>query len=202
MHTDPLVYVVDNDQAMIDSLSWLIESVNLKVKTYKCTKKFLADYDPDQHSCILLDVRMPGMSGPELQKKLNSQNTNLPVIFIGGYVEVPLAIQTMKDGAIDFLIKPFNDKILIESIQMALSIDKNLRTKKQENHQYNEKIALLSRREMQVLEGILASQQNKIISAKLNLSLKTVEAHRASMMRKMNVSSVVELIKLVVLKGM
>ncbi len=201
MHTDPLVYVVDDDQAMLESLSWLIESVNLKVQTYRCTKKFLMDYDRDQHSCVLLDVRMPGMTGSELQKTLNTQTDNLPIIFISGYVDVSLVVQTIKNGAIDFLIKPFNDMILIESINKALQFDKALRDQKQENYKYKERVALLSQREIQVLQGILASEKNKLISNNLKISLKTVESHRASMMKKMNVNSVVELIKLVVVRG-
>ena len=202
MRLEPLVYVVDNDQAMLESLTWLIESVNLRVRTYKCTQKFLAEYDMEQHGCILLDVRMPIMSGPELQEKLNNQGGNTPIIFISGYVDVPLAVQTMKNGAVDFLLKPFNDRILLESINKALKLDKDTREKKYKNIEYKKNVSMLSQREDQVLKGILASEQNKIIAAKLNISLKTVEAHRASMMKKMNVNSVVELIKLVVANGM
>ncbi|EKD55237.1 MAG: two component LuxR family transcriptional regulator [uncultured bacterium] len=201
MSNDPIVYVVDDDQAMVESLSWIIESVGLRVKTYIRAQDFLDEYDPHQPGCILLDVRMPGMSGPELQLKLNEQGAALPIIFISGHGDVPLAVRVMKAGAADFLTKPFNDQILLESINKALRIDKNHREKQQENAQAEAKFALLSPREAQVLQGIVAGKQNKVISAELKISLKTVEAHRASVMKKMSVKSVPELVKLVLTNG-
>ncbi len=199
---DPIVYVVDDDQAMVESLSWIIESVGLKVKTYTRAHEFLDTYDPAQHGCLLLDVRMPGMSGPELQAKLNAQaSTILPIIFISGHGDVPLAVRVMKAGAVDFLTKPFNDQVLLESINKALRIDKQNREKQQENAQAEAKFAALSPREVQVLQGIVAGKQNKVISAELKISLKTVEAHRASVMKKMGVKSVPELVKLVLTNG-
>jgi two-component system response regulator FixJ len=198
---EPIVYVVDDDQAMVESLSWIIESVGLKAKTYIRAQEFLDEYDSTQHGCILLDVRMPGMSGPELQLKLNEQGPTLPIIFISGHGDVPLAVRVMKAGAVDFLTKPFNDQILLESINKALRTDKTNREKQQENAQAEAKFALLSPREVQVLQGIVAGKQNKVISAELNISLKTVEAHRASVMKKMSVKSVPELVKLVLTNG-
>jgi two-component system response regulator FixJ len=198
MSLESVVYVVDDDQAMVESLSWMIESVGLKVKTFVRAQDFLDQYDPEQPGCILLDVRMPGMSGPELQTKLNDLGSpTLPVIFISGHGDVPLAVRVMKAGAVDFLTKPFNDQILLESINKALRLDKSNREKRQENAQAEAKFALLSPREAQVLQGIVAGKQNKVISAELKISLKTVEAHRASVMKKMSVKSVPELVKLV-----
>ncbi|HEX4045239.1 MAG TPA: response regulator transcription factor [Gammaproteobacteria bacterium] len=195
---DPIVYIVDDDQAMVESLSWIIESIGLHVKTYVRAQDFLAEYDAQQHGCLLLDVRMPGISGPELQAKLNEQGTpTLPIIFISGHGDVPLAVRVMKAGAIDFLTKPFNDQVLIESINKALRIDKSNREKRQESAQAKAKFALLSPREIQVLQGIVAGKPNKVVSAELRISLKTVEAHRASVMKKMGVKSVPELVKLV-----
>ena len=194
---DPIVYVVDDDQAMVESLSWIIESVGLKVKTYVGAQEFLDEYNPVQHGCLLLDVRMPGMSGPELQLRLNDKGATLPIIFISGHGDVPLAVRVMKAGAVDFLTKPFNDQLLLESINKALRLDKTNREKQQENAQAEAKFALLSPREIQVLQGIVAGKQNKVISSELNISLKTVEAHRASVMKKMSVKSVPELVKLV-----
>src|SRR3989338_6970253 len=124
MSIDPIVYVVDDDQAMAESLSWIIESVGLNVKTYIRAQDFLEEYHPTQHGCLLLDVRMPGMSGPELQLKLNEQGATLPIIFISGHGDVPLAVRVMKAGAVDFLTKPFNDQVLLESINKALRMDK------------------------------------------------------------------------------
>jgi FixJ family two-component response regulator len=141
---------------------------------------------------------MPGMSGPELQMRLNEHGLpTLPIIFISGHGDVPLAVRVMKAGAIDFLTKPFNDQVLIESINKALRIDKFNREKRQESAQARAKFALLSPREAQVLQGIVAGKPNKVVSSELNISLKTVEAHRASVMKKMNVRSVPELVKLV-----
>lgn len=194
---EPIVYVVDDDQAMVESLSWIIESVGLNVKTYIRAQDFLDEYDPIQHGCLLLDVRMPGMSGPELQLRLNDKGATLPIIFISGHGDVPLAVRVMKAGAVDFLTKPFNDQLLLESINKALRADKTNREKQQVNAQAEAKFALLSPREVQVLQGIVAGKQNKVISSELNISLKTVEAHRASVMKKMTVKSVPELVKLV-----
>ena len=195
---DPIVYIVDDDQAMVESLSWIIESVGLKVKTYLRTQDFLGEYNPQQHGCLLLDVRMPGMSGPELQSKLNEYGSpTLPIIFISGHGDVPLAVRVMKAGAIDFLTKPFNDQVLLESINKALRIDKARREKRQESAQARAKFTLLSPREVQVLQGIVSGKPNKVVSAELKISLKTVEAHRASVMKKLGVKSVPELVKLV-----
>lgn len=198
---NPIVYIVDDDQAMVESLSWIIESVGLRAKAYTRAQDFLDDYAADQHGCLLLDVRMPGMSGPELQAKLNSIGATMPIIFISGHGDVPLAVRVMKAGAIDFLTKPFNDQVLIESINKALREDKANREKQQESAQAEAKFALLSPREIQVLQGIVAGKQNKVISSELNISLKTVEAHRASVMKKMSVKSVPELVKLVLTNG-
>lgn len=198
MAFDQIVFVVDDDLAMVESLSWVIESVGLKVRTYTRAQEFLDNYNPLQGGCLLLDVRMPGMSGPELQTKLTELGAlALPVIFISGHGDVPLAVRVMKAGAVDFLTKPFNDQVLLESINKALRLDKTNREKQQENAQANAKFALLSHREVQVLQGIVAGKQNKVISAELKISLKTVEAHRASVMKKMSVRSVPELVKLV-----
>lgn len=195
---DPIVYIIDDDQAMVESLTWVIESIGLTVKIYTNAQDFLDHYDPQQHGCLLLDVRMPGISGPELQTKLIAENfSTLPIIFISGHGDVPLAVRVMKAGAIDFLTKPFNDQVLLESINKALRLDKTKREKRQENAQAKAKFALLSPREIQVLQGIVAGKPNKVVSAELRISLKTVEAHRASVMKKMGVKSVPELVKLV-----
>ena len=198
---ESIVYIIDDDQAMVESLSWVIESVGLKAKAYTRAQDFLLEFDPQVPSCLLLDIRMPGMSGPELQTKLNEfslQGISVPpIIFISGHGDVPLAVRVMKAGAVDFLTKPFNDQILLESINKAISSDKSNRDKRQETAEANAKFALLSTREAQVLQRIVAGKANKVISAELKISLKTVEAHRASLMKKMSVKSVPELVKLV-----
>ncbi len=193
---DALVYLVDDDSAMVESLSWMVESIGLRVKAYVSAQDFFREYDARQHGCLLLDVRMPGMSGPELQNKLIELRSTLPIIFISGHGDVPLAVRVMKAGAIDFLTKPFNDQVLLESINRALRFDRESREKQQRNAQLDAKFALLSPRESQVLKGIVSGKQNKVISSELNISLKTVEAHRASVMKKMSARSVPELVKL------
>jgi two-component system response regulator FixJ len=201
MSDESIVYVIDDDLAMVESLSWVIESVGFQVKTYTRAQDFLDEYDSQKSGCLLLDVRMPGMSGPELQLKLNElygQGISVPpIIFISGHGDVPLAVRVMKAGAVDFLTKPFNDQILLESINKAIRIDKSNRDKLQESAEAHAKFALLSVREAQVLQGIVAGKANKVISAELKISLKTVEAHRASLMKKMSARSVPELVKLV-----
>lgn len=201
MSNESIVYVIDDDQAMVESLSWVIDSVGFKVKIYTRAQDFLEEYDSQVPSCLLLDVRMPGMSGPELQIKLNElseQGISVPpIIFISGHGDVPLAVRVMKAGAVDFLTKPFNDQILLESINKAIRTDRANRDKRQESEEAHAKFALLSTREAQVLQGIVAGKANKVISAELKISLKTVEAHRASLMKKMSVKSVPELVKLV-----
>lgn len=198
MNIEPIVYVVDDDLAMVESLTWIIESVGFKVRTFTRAEEFLNQYDPHQPGCILLDIRMPGMSGPELQTQLKDIHSHtLPIIFISGHGDVPLAVRVMKAGAVDFLTKPFNDQVLLESINKALRADKINREKQQVSAQAEAKFALLSSREVQILQAIVAGKQNKVISAELNISLKTVEAHRANVMKKMSVRSVPELVKLV-----
>jgi len=201
MNNESIVYVIDDDLAMVESLSWVIESVGLNVRTYTRAQDFLNEYDPLTPGCLLLDVRMPGMSGPELQLKLNElEEQGLvvpPIIFISGHGDVPLAVRVMKAGAIDFLTKPFNDQVLLESINKAIRGDKANRDKQQESAEAHAKFALLTHREAQVLQRIVAGKANKVISAELKISLKTVEAHRASLMKKMGVKSVPELVKLV-----
>jgi len=201
MLSDPIVYIVDDDQAMVESLTWIIQSIGLKTIAYTNAQDFLDAYDPNQHCCLLLDVRMPGMSGPELQSRLNAVGAGVPIIFISGHGDVPLAVRVMKAGAIDFLTKPFNDQVLLENINKALRIDKTNREKLQESAHAEAKFSLLSPREVQVLQGIVAGKQNKVISSELNISLKTVEAHRASVMKKMGVRSVPELVKMVLTNG-
>lgn len=200
---EPIVYIIDDDHAMAESLTWIVESIGLQSKTYARAENFLEEYQSQQHGCLLLDVRMPGMSGPELQTKLNEKGSpTIPIIFISGHGDVPLAVRVMKAGAIDFLTKPFNDQILLESINKALRIDKANREKRQENAQARAKFALLSPREVQILQGIVAGKPNKVISAERKISLKTVEAHRAAVMKKMGVRSVSELVKLVLTNTM
>jgi two-component system response regulator FixJ len=194
----PTVYVVDDDNAMKESLSWVMESVGLRVQSYANAQSFLEDYQPEHSGCLLLDVRMPGMTGPELQIRLRKHHIDIPIIFLSAHGDIPLAVKAMKNGAIDFLTKPCNDQVLLENINKALKVDAKRRERSVVSSKVKDKIDRLTPREYQVMCQITTGKLNKIISADLNISLKTVEAHRASVMRKMGVRSLPELVELTI----
>lgn len=192
----PIVFIVDDDKHLVESLVWTIDSIGLQTKTYLCAEDFLQDYNPDQHGCLILDIVMPGMSGLELQETLNDLGSTMPIIFISGFSDIPVALKTMKAGAYDFFTKPFNDQILLENINKALMLDKQHREKTLSYSETEARYALLSQREIQVLQGVIEGKQNREIAEKLSIALKTVEAHRGNMMKKMNVKSASQLVKL------
>lgn len=193
---EPIIYIIDDDIDMVNSIIWILDSVKLAVKTFSNPKEFLNKIDLTRHGCILLDVRIPVISGLELQKRLNKLGSKLPIIFISGYSDPMLVAQVMKNGAIDYLPKPFNDQHLLDSVNRAIQIDNQYRVKQLEIEEIKSKFDLLSLREIQVLYGIMDGNQNKLISNQLKISLKTVEAHRASMMKKLGVKNILQLAKL------
>ncbi len=195
MTNNSTVFIIDDDAAMVESLAWMIESVGFKTKTFIDAQSFLDHYTPDQAGCLILDVRMPEISGPELQEKLNQKHYKLPIIFISGHGDIPLAVRVMKAGAVDFLAKPFNDQTLLEVINKAIRIDKENRAKNLHNNQIIQRAAQLTPREHEVMCQIVAGKVNKLISSELNISLKTVEAHRANIMKKLQIKSLPELIR-------
>jgi RNA polymerase sigma factor (sigma-70 family) len=192
------VYIVDDDDAMRESLTWLIESVGLNVETYASADEFLESYYPGRPGCVLLDVRMPGMSGLELQGHLQKQQVTVPVIMITGHGDVPMAVRAMKSGAIDFIEKPFNDEQLLESIRNALAIDDTRRDQQSFKAEVASRLAQLTPRESEVMDMVTAGKSNKEIANSLGVSAKTVEAHRAKVMEKMEAGSLAELVRLVV----
>ncbi|MGD2116901.1 MAG: response regulator FixJ [Chromatiales bacterium] len=192
------VFVVDDDHAMRESLTWLIESVGLRVETYDSADAFLQSYYPGRSGCLLLDVRMPGMSGLELQEHLQRQQVTVPVIIITGHGDVPMAVRAMKAGAIDFIEKPFNDEQLLESIRNALTIDDMRRDREAQKAAVASRLAQLTPREHEVMDMVTAGKSNKEIANTLGVSAKTVEAHRAKVMEKMQAGSLAELVRLVV----
>ena len=192
------VFVVDDDEAMRESLTWLIESVGLNVETFSSADEFLKSYYPGIPGCLLLDVRMPGMSGLELQAHLQSQQVAIPVIIITGHGDVPMAVRAMKSGAIDFIEKPFNDEQLLESIRNALSIDDTQRDEQAFKAEVASRLAQLTPRESEVMDMVTSGKSNKEIANTLGVSAKTVEAHRAKVMEKMEAGSLAELVRLVV----
>lgn len=194
----PTVFVVDDEEAVRDSLQWLLESKGLKVALFDSAETFLAAYSPSQPGCLVVDVRMPGMSGLELQEKLAELHYSLPVIFITGHGDVPMAVQAVKHGAIDFLEKPFNDKDLLAIIERSLEHDRQQRERLQQANSAQSRLASLTPREREVMELVVAGKLNKLIADQLNISIKTVEAHRAKVMEKVGAHSLAELVQIVV----
>jgi FixJ family two-component response regulator len=195
--TEQCVYIVDDDEAMRDSLQWLIESQGLAVRTFAAAEDFLAACGDAMAGCIVLDVRMPGMSGLELYEKMNLRRCTLPVIFITGHGDVPMAVSALKKGAVDFIEKPFNDKELLRVIGQCLERERATRQQRQREGEGGGRLAGLTEREREVTDLILAGKLNKQIADVLNISIKTVEVHRARIMDKMGVRSVAELVQAV-----
>ncbi|MGV6826226.1 MAG: response regulator transcription factor [bacterium] len=190
------VFVVDDDQAMRNSLQWLIESVGTNVETFASAEDFLQSYYPGRSGCLLLDVRMPGMSGLELQEYLIENDIRIPVIIITGHGDVPMAVRSMKGGAVDFIEKPFNDELLLEAIRNAISIDENQRERQAELATLAERLAQLTPREHEVMDMVTVGKSNKEIANILGVSAKTVEAHRARVMEKMEARSLADLVRM------
>ncbi len=199
MNNKPTVFVVDDDQAIRSSLKWLIESVAMEVKTFESANAFIENYYPGRSGCLLLDVRMPGMSGLELQEYLSEQRITIPVIIITGHGDVPMAIRAMKAGAVDFIEKPFNDELLLESIRHALLLDEQQRDKQSQKAEIATRLARLTPREHEVMAMVTGGKANKEIASALGVSAKTVEAHRARVMEKMQATSLADLVRMAML---
>ena len=190
------VYVVDDDEAVRDSVQWLLEGQDFRVRSFESAEVFLARYDPREVACLIVDIRMDGMSGLELQDRLIERNSPLPIAFITGHGDVPLAVDTMKKGALDFIQKPFNEQQLVPLVERMLE---QARANFAEHQQAASRDALLSKltgREAQVLERIVAGRLNKQIADDLGISIKTVEAHRANIMEKLGANTVADLLKI------
>ena len=190
------VFVVDDDPAIRKSLRWLIESVGLKVQTHELASEFLESYSPEILGCLVLDIRIPGMSGLELQEKLRERGYDIPVIIVSGYGDVPMAVRAMKAGAIDFLEKPVSDQVLLDYIQKGIETDIKNKQNRIQNQDLMERKELLTRREREVMEYVVAGFSSREIAGTLNVSFKTVEAHRAKIMKKMQARSVPKLIQM------
>ena len=195
--TEQRVYIVDDDEPMRDSLQWLLESQGFAVTAFASAKDFLAACREGMAGCIVLDVRMPGMSGLELYEKLNARRCTLPVIFITGHGDVPMAVSALKKGAVDFIEKPFGDQDMLRLIVQCLELDRANRARQQETAAAAQRLAGLTEREAEVMDLILAGRLNKQIADVLNISIKTVEVHRGRIMDKMQVRTVAELVQTV-----
>jgi two-component system response regulator FixJ len=197
---EPLVHVVDDEAPVRDSLAMLLRSVGLASRAHASALEFLAAWEPAPHQCLVADVRMPGMSGLELQDALRAKNAGLPVIVITGHGDVAMAVRAMKAGASDFIEKPFNDQVLLDAVHRAL--ERSIETPAsagQSRHDAEKRFASLTPREREVMLLIAEGKPNKVAATRLGLSTRTVEVHRAKVMEKMQVNSLAELVRLAIL---
>lgn len=192
----PTIYVVDDDDSMRQAIALLLRTVGYTPVVFSRPSEFLTKYDPNQHGCLVLDIRMPEMSGLEVQQELNKSGAILPVIFITGHGDIPMAVQAMKDGAFDFLTKPFRDQDLLDRINNALKQDAENRAAIEKHADLRRRAESLTPREREVLALIVEGKANKVVAIDLGLSERTVEIHRANVMEKMGARSVAHLVKM------
>ena len=190
------VYVVDDDEAVRDSLQWLLEGKDYRVRCFDSAESFLSRYDPREVACLIVDIRMGGMTGLELQDKLVEGRSPLPIVFITGHGDVPMAVDTMKKGAMDFIQKPFKEDDLVNLVERMLDSARESFSDHQNAANRDALLSKLTGREAQVLERIVAGRLNKQIADDLGISIKTVEAHRANIMEKLNANTVADLLKI------
>lgn len=201
MASDPTVYVIDDDDAVRESLAFLLQTSGMAVRSYDGAAPFLADLDNLGAGCIITDVRMPEIDGMELLRRLRQQGVTLPVIVITGHGDVPLAVEAMKIGAVDFFEKPFDDEALLSSVRTALNQHLGSVERNEAKAEINERLATLSMRERQVLEGLVAGKPNKVIAFDHGISPRTVEIYRANVMTKMEASSLSDLVRMAIVGG-
>ena len=190
------IYVVDDDEAVRDSLQWLLEGKEYRVRCFDSAESFLSRYDAREVACLIVDIRMGGMTGLELQNRLIEARSPLPIVFITGHGDVPMAVDTMKKGAMDFIQKPFKEDQLVTLVERMLDQAKEAFAEHQSAANRGALMARLTLREAQVLERIVAGRLNKQIADDLGISIKTVEAHRANIMEKLNANTVADLLKI------
>ena len=190
------VYVVDDDEGVRDSLQWLLEGKDYRVRCYDSAETFLSRYDAREVACLIVDIRMAGMTGLELQDRLVERKSPLPIVFITGHGDVPMAVDTMKKGAMDFIQKPFQEEALVNLVERMLEQAKDTFSEHQQSASRDALLAKLTSREAQVLERTVAGRLNKQIADDLGISIKTVEAHRANIMEKLNANTVADLLKI------
>ena len=192
------VFVVHDDEAVRTSFRLLLKSVGLPDETFASAQEFLDQYDEDRAGCLVLDIRMPGISGLELQQHLNERNSIMPIVFITGHGDVPMAVEAMQAGAVDFIQKPFRDQDLIDRINRALDKDRDMRSELRERDEIRRRMAQLTPREREVLDLVTQGKANKVIAGDLNVSQRTVEIHRARVMEKMGAGSLAHLVRMVI----
>ncbi len=193
---DAIVMVVDDDTGVRNAMRALLKSVGLQSQLHASAQDFLSSYSPAQPGCLVLDIRMPGMSGLELQQELNLRGATIPVIFMTGHGDIPMAVEAMQHGAFDFLQKPFRDQDLLDRIQKAIARDAKLRLSLSEHSRIRSNLESLTDREREVLDLMILGKQNKAVAQDLGVSPRTIEIHRARVMEKMDVQSVAELVRM------
>ena len=192
---EPKVFVVDDDEAVRDSMSMLFDTIDLPHQCFVSAIEFLEFYDGSQRGCLLLDIRMPGMNGLELQQQLNSAEVNLPIIFMTGHGDIPMAVDAMRAGALDFMRKPLREQDLLDRIQQALDYEAGTRDNLLDRTRWLDRVASLTAREHEVFERIAEGEANKVVAIDLGISERTVEVHRAQVMKKLNVRTLAQLVK-------
>lgn len=197
----PKLYIVDDDEAIRDALGWLFQSRDVPVASWPSAESFLADYAPAMAGCLLLDIRMEGMGGLELFDRLLGLGCRMPVLFLTGHGDVPIAVAALKKGARDFVEKPFNDNDLVDRVIEALAFDAEQRARDAGHADVAARLATLTQRERQVMELVVVGKLNKIIADELGISMRTVEVHRAHVFEKMGIKTAVELARLLALVG-
>ena len=202
MDKDTAVYIVDDDASVRDSMAVLLSTAGLKARVYSSGREFLDDWSPGQRGCLVLDIRMPGMSGIELLETLFSKNIHIPVIIMTAHGDVKIAVRAMKLGALEFIEKPFNDEIMIESIREALRKDEHDVSRETQLRQYMEGLAQLTERERQVFNHLVQGDSNKTIATRLDISPRTVEIHRARVLEKLQVKNQAKLVKFAIKAGL
>lgn len=196
MNGSPLIHVVDDDDGMRRSLRWILESAGWTVRTYQDAVEFLANYPPDAPGCLVLDVRIPGISGVDLLDQLAAQRIELPVIVITGHGTVESAVRAMRHGVVDFIEKPIDDQVLLDRVAQAVSLNSSRRDQQSRRTELVKRLETLTPREREVMRLVVEGHPNKRIAAMLDRSEKTVEIHRAQVMRKMEAESLAELVRL------
>lgn len=195
MKTEPTVFIVDDDDGIREGLSLLLETVGQACELYSSALEFLDTYDPNRGGCLLLDIRMPRMTGLDLQEQLNGLGSTLPIIFITGHGDIPMAVEAMRRGALDFVRKPFREQDLLDRINEALEVDAGKRIRQIERKEVLDKIASLSDREREVFECVADGKMNKVIAMDLGISERTVEVHRSQVMKKLKVRTLAQLVR-------
>ncbi|MFZ5961265.1 response regulator transcription factor [Pseudomonas knackmussii] len=191
----PIVYIVDDDKDLRTSLAWLLESVSIQAQCFAGAEEFLAQYDPNLAACLVLDVRMPETSGFQLQAMLNERGAALPIIFVSAHGDIPMSVQAMKNGALDFVEKPYNPQQMLERIQTALKAAVQVQAGAEQKRQLQQRLDLLTGREREVLGMVVDGKASKVIARELNISVKTVDVHRTKIKEKMGVSSIALLVR-------